>query len=319
MKVLLASGFSKPWDISHAYKLGFEKNEYIVYTLATNEKKDILEIIKFCQPDFLLFTKDDLNVEALEKIKGKIPIVMWYPDPVIPDWLIPYVKISDIFFTMSEGLVEEFKKYNPKSFWLTQAFEPDLFKISKITPEDIKTFSCDVTHIGNLGSKPQYLIRRQYLKRIIKEGFKVKWWGPHLPRKITTIPLLLSKLNKSYGGRIIWGEDYAKACILSKIYLGVDSMPHIKKSMSHRLYKSMGCGAFYLCRYVNGIEEMFKIGEELETFNDKEEMIDKIRFYIKNETLRKKIAEKGKEKILKEHTYEIRIKQMMEILKKEIL
>ncbi|GAB6182655.1 CgeB family protein [Thermodesulfovibrio hydrogeniphilus] len=318
MRVLLLSSFSKPWDNFYSYKLGFEKNGHKVYSFGKRDS-ELLNFVNSNKPDFILFTKDEVDVEFLEPIKGKVPLVMWYPDPVIPDWLIPYVKVTDVLFTMSEGLIEEFKKYNPKTFWLTQAFEPDLFRISKITDDDIKNFSCDVTHIGNLGSKAQYLIRRQYLKRIIREGFKLKWWGPPLPRKISTIPLLLSNLNRAYGGRMLWGEDYAKACILSKIYLGVDSMPHIKKSMSDRLYKSMGCGAFYLCRYVNGIEEMFKIGEELETFNDKEEMIDKIRFYIKNETLRKKIAEKGKEKILKEHTYEIRIKQMMEILKKEIL
>jgi len=43
-------------------------------------------------------------------------------------------------------------------------------------------------------------------------------------------------------------------------------------------------------------------------------MLDKIRFYLPKDDLRKKIAEAGQTRVLKEHTYEIRMRQMCELI-----
>lgn len=322
LKVILATNFSKPWNNGWFYKTGFEKNGHNVMSFDPSinkcEEKDFLEIVKTFKPDFLLITKNEINLKILLECKKYTKIIQWYPDPVIPEWLIPYVSNVDVFFTMSEGLVDEFKRYNKNTFWLTQAFEPDFYKVQEIKEEDIKKYSADITFVGNLGSKPQYLPRREALLRVIKSGFNLKWWGPPLPRKIKTLPLIFGKLGRCYGGEFVYNETYAKVCKLSKIFLGFDSMPHIKKSMSQRMYIAIGCGAFYMCQYVKGIEEVLIPDKEIVIFNDYEEMIDKIRFYLSKEELRKKIAQAGQERVFKEHTYQIRIKQMMDILKNVI-
>jgi spore maturation protein CgeB len=219
---------------------------------------------------------------------------------------------------MSEGLVDEFKKYNPNVFWLTQAFEPSFFKTDRITEKDKKIYASDVTFVGNLGSKVQYLDRRTYLGRLLHEGINFKWWGPRLPRKLSTISLVLGKLGRSYGGKFVWGEEHAKIAKLSKIYLGIDSQPHVRKSMSERLYIAVGCGAFYMCLHVDGIEEVLEPDREIVTFRDEYEMIDKIKFYLKHDSLREKIARAGQKRVMSEHIYEVRIRQMMNIVAKHL-
>ncbi|MEN2986543.1 MAG: glycosyltransferase [Thermodesulfovibrionaceae bacterium] len=318
-KVLLVTNFDKPWNNGWYYRAGFEKNGHLVIFLNPDKKSNfrdkLLEKVKNFKPDFILITKDEIDIESITECKKYTKVIQWYPDPVIPGWLIPYVRVVDVFFTMSEGLVEEFKKYNPYTFWLTQAFEPDFFKIKKITKEDIKKYSSDIAFIGNLGSKPQYLPRREALTRVLKEGLQLKWWGPPIPRKIKTIPLILGRLGKAYGGEFVYNESFAKVCTLSKIFLAFDSMPHIKKSMSARMYTALGCGAFYMCQYVDGIEEVVVPDKEIVTFSDYEEMMDKIKFYLPKEDLREKIAWAGQQRVLKDHTYEVRIRQMIDILK----
>jgi spore maturation protein CgeB len=243
---------------------------------------------------------------------------MWYPDPVIPDWLLSYVKASDVFLTMSEGLIAEFKKYNPNVFWLSQAFEPSGFVVKGITEEDKHMYSSDVTFVGNLSSKTQYLMRRGALEKIIDAGFKVKWWGPRMPRKFSTLPLIFGKLGKSYGGKFVWGGEYAKVAQLSRIFLAFDSMPHIRKSMSARMYTAVGCGAFYMCQHVDGIEEILEPGKEIITFRSENEMIDLIRYYVGKDELRRKITDAGRKRIMDEHTYEIRMRQLVEIIENVI-
>lgn len=318
MKILLITEFSKPWNNGWYYKAGFEKNGIAVipFDPASVEQPEIkvFKLIKEHSPDFVLHTKDELAAETFQELRTLARVIMWYPDPVIPVWLPPYVRAADIFFTMSEGLVEEFRKYNPSIFWLSQAFEPAFFKVKEITEEDRGTYSADVTFVGNLGSKEQYLSRRNSIEKIIDTGFQLKWWGPKIPRKFSTIPLLLGKLGRAYGGKFVWGEEYAKVAKLSKIFLAFDSMPDIRKSMSARMYTAVGCGAFYMCRHVNGIEDILEPGKEIVTFRSDDEMIDMIRYYLKNDDLRMKIAEAGANRVLKDHTYEARTRQMIKLL-----
>ncbi len=321
-KILIASDYRKPWNPGYYIKKGFEKNKIDVFTFdpltSTNAYHDLLRTVIDSKPDVLFYIKNyGLKPEWLLKIKQRgILLVQWYIDLAIPDWLPPFVQAADIFFTMSEGLVDEFKKYNPNVFWLTQAFEPSFFEIKEIPREDVNTFSTEVTFVGNLGSKHYYLKRRRYLERVINEGFKLKWWGPRIPRKLSTIPLILGKLGRSYGGKFVWGEEYAKVAKLSKVFLAFDAMPHIRKSMSARMYTAVGCAAFYMSQHVDGIEEVLEPDKEIVTFHSEDEMIDKIKYYLPEEEKRKKVAEAGRQRVLKEHTYEIRLKEMLSIIEK---
>ncbi|MEC4675677.1 MAG: glycosyltransferase [Nitrospirota bacterium] len=322
-RILLITDFSKHWNNGWYYKIGLEKNGHIVRPFnpasISNPENKIFGIIKEYSPDLVIHTKNELPAETFQELRRFTKVVQWYPDPVIPEWLLPYIQAADIFFTMSEGLKPDFQKYNPDVLYLSQAFEPSFFEIEKITKEDVKFFSSDVTFVGNLGSKSQYIARRGALERVINSGFELKWWGPRIPRKFSTIPLILGKLGRSYGGRFIWGEEYARVARLSKIFLAFDSMPHVRKSMSARMYTAVGCGAFYMCQHVEGIEEILEPGKEIVTFRSEDEMIDMIKYYLDNDDLRMKIAKAGRERVLKDHTYEVRMRQMMDIINKQLL
>jgi|Deesub1362A_J573_1020465.scaffolds.fasta_scaffold00173_24 hypothetical protein len=321
-RILLICALSRPWNDGWCYKAGFEKNGHAVLALDPSQVsepvKRVFEVTSEFRPHLILHTKDELRAEVFQDLRDYTKVVQWYPDPVVPEWLPDYVEACDTFFTMAEGLVERLRMYNPNVFWLTQAFEPSLYEIKGITERDRRLYSSQVTFAGNLGSKPQYLPRRRILQRILEEGIELKWWGPPIPRKISTLPLILGRLGRAYGGKFIWGEDHAKMARLSKIYLGIDSQPHIRKSMSGRMYVAAGCGAFYMCQHVEGIEEVLEPDKEIVTFRDEDEMMDKIRFYLKNDTLREEIARAGQARVLKEHTYEIRIRQMISIIEQHL-
>ncbi len=318
-KIILITDFSKPWNNGWYYKSGFEKNGFKVIPFDPKSVKDgtdkIAGLIKEQNPAFILHTKFELPSSDFEYLRRFTKVIQWYPDPVIPENLPGYVKASDVFLTMSEGLIEEFYHFNKNVCYLSQAFEPSYFDIKEISGKDRKIFSADVAFVGNLGSQAQYLMRRQALEHIINAGFQLKWWGPRIPRKISTIPLIFGKLGKAYGGKFIWGEEYARVAQLSKIFIAFDSMPHIRKSMSARMYTAVGCGAFYLCRHVDGIEDVLMPDREIVTFRDEDEMMDKIKFYLINDLLREKIAAAGRERVLRDHTYEVRVRQMLEIIK----
>ena len=317
-RVLLIAALGSPWNDGWFYKTGFEKNGHTVITYDPKGRADaraeVLSLVRDFRPDIALHTKDELPAADFQTLRQEVRVVQWYPDPVIPDWLPEYVRASDIFFTMSEGLVDDFRQMNSSSFWLSQAFEPSAFAVRALSDEDRREFSSDVTFVGNLGSKPQYARRRTYLDRVLREGMALKWWGPKLPWKLSNLLLWYGRVGRAYGGRFVWGEEHAKIARLSKIYLGLDSQPHIRKSMSERMYIAVGCGAFYLCEHVPGIEEVLVPEREIVTFHTEDEMIDRIRFYLPKDGLREKIAAAGRARVLRDHTYETRIRQMLGLI-----
>jgi spore maturation protein CgeB len=65
---------------------------------------------------------------------------------------------------------------------------------------------------------------------------------------------------------------------------------------------------------VEGIEDILVPGKEIATFRTENEMMDMIRYYLKNNEARMKIAEAGTKRVLKEHTYELRLRQLLSIV-----
>ena len=62
------------------------------------------------------------------------------------------------------------------------------------------------------------------------------------------------------------------------------------------------------------IEEYYKIGQEIETFSSFEELKDKVRFYLNNRQTAREIGARAQETTMKYHTYDHRVKAILEDL-----
>jgi spore maturation protein CgeB len=65
-------------------------------------------------------------------------------------------------------------------------------------------------------------------------------------------------------------------------------------------------GAFYLAEHSDELAEFFTPGSEIETWRTREELRDKCRFYLANDAARRRIADAGRARALREHTWEHR-------------
>lgn len=89
----------------------------------------------------------------------------------------------------------------------------------------------------------------------------------------------------------------------------------IKTGISQRIWDIMGAGGFVISNYQTELPEHFELGTEIETYGSLEELEEKCNYYLTHDDIRQKIAEKGYEKVKRYHTYEVRIKEMLHILK----
>lgn len=100
---------------------------------------------------------------------------------------------------------------------------------------------------------------------------------------------------------------------LSKINLNITSKT-IQTGLPQRFWDVLGAGGFLLTNYQTELCDFFDLGIDIETYGSFEECADKIRYFLKHDSKRKKIALNGYKKVCDYYTYEHRIRQMEDIL-----
>ena len=80
-----------------------------------------------------------------------------------------------------------------------------------------------------------------------------------------------------------------------------------KTQIKGRDFEAVGCGSLLLTRDTKEIASYFVPGEEIATYTDTIDALKKIEYYLRNEAERKKIAQKGFERLMREHTMEKRL------------
>jgi spore maturation protein CgeB len=76
------------------------------------------------------------------------------------------------------------------------------------------------------------------------------------------------------------------------------------KYLKGRIFEIPATGVFQLTEECGGLDDYFKVGKELERFSTKEELLEKVKFYLSNDILREEIAKNGKKKVLENYTFE---------------
>lgn len=86
----------------------------------------------------------------------------------------------------------------------------------------------------------------------------------------------------------------------------------IRSDITVRTYDAMGLGGFVICNYQTEIPSYFTIGKEIVVYESIPDLLDKIGYYLSHNDERMEIAKNGQQAVLKNHTYDIRARQMLE-------
>ncbi|HOE12859.1 MAG TPA: glycosyltransferase [bacterium] len=154
-------------------------------------------------------------------------------------------------------------------------------------------------------------IRRMFLSAALPYGLRV--YGDSLWRN----PDLVGPVCSAYAGRSLdYTTETPHLYHRAKINLCLVN-PALLESVPLRIFDTLACGGFLLTEYRPVFEELFEPGVHLDTFRDPKELSEKIEYYLSHEGERKKIAQAGREKVLAEHTFAPRIRQIMEWLEEK--
>lgn len=110
------------------------------------------------------------------------------------------------------------------------------------------------------------------------------------------------------------GDDMVNAINSYKIHFN----RNISDDINFRTFETLGCETFILTNHTPGLEKLFDVGYNIITYNDGLDLINKIRYYLKNEDERNEIAKRSFKHVKENHTYDNRAHQLIEIIKNEI-
>lgn len=162
-------------------------------------------------------------------------------------------------------------------------------------------------------------------KLMIKSGLNgVVDSNPYL-KKIAVLnesphnPSYSNKLRKTAQPSLYGLDMYNKlstADSVLNIHIGIAGARY---AANIRLFEVTGVGSCLVTDWKENLYELFIPDEEVVTFKTSEECIEKVKWLRDHPEERKKIAEAGKKRTLKDHTYTLRVCMLDEIIKKELI
>lgn len=261
-----------------------------------NEK--IIEIGKNFNPDLIILGHaDSVNSKTLRSLKIKnnnLKISQWFLDPLSrngPDYqnnkkrILDKIEIMDSTFLTSDPKSLDFKIKN--SYFIPNPADKSfeiLDNSKKIPKNDLFFAMSHGVHRGNL--KPgKYDDREKILKKLLTvKNIKFDFYG------INNI-------------QPIWGDEFLKKISLSKIGLNLSRGKPVKYYSSDRIAQYMANGLMTIIHEDAKYLDFFN-KNEIVTYKNLKDLINKIKYYVKNDKKRKFIASNGKKKYLKEFSSE---------------
>lgn len=254
--------------------------------------------------DLILTTHDFLSPADAEALKRatSAPLVLWYPDPV---WSFqrhmflnaPY----DLMFFKDPYLVQIVRsKLGKRVFYMPECYCPHAMNPS-VPVSDNSIWTADICTAGNL-----YAYRVALFQQIADMDLKI--WGLPAPTWLRT-----GKLKSKLQNRYVAHGDKVRAFRGSKIVLNTLNPSEIWGT-NVRTFEACGSGAFQIVDWRPGLGQLFAIGAEVEIFTDIDDLRTKIGHYLAAPQEREAIARAGLARAQRDHTYRVRLKQLLEVI-----
>lgn len=202
----------------------------------------------------------------------------------------------DYVFISSEKYAEKIKtEVNANVAPLLQCTDPEVFY-----REVDDSVSEEILFVGVTRG-----VYREIVRDILKTNHDVSVYGMGWEKYID---------EKYIKGQFIPNEELHKYYSSCKILLN-DHWEDMRNENfpSNRLFDALACGTFVISDKIPSADTLFE--GSIVTYDGVEDLNDKINYYMSHDEKRTKLAEKGREIVLKNHTFDDRVKKILSCLK----
>jgi len=266
------------------------REEVLCLGISKARNKIINEIDNF-NPDVVLaaFFRDtyELSPEFLREISLKTPLVLFASDDSI------YGTWQSIYFAQSGDAVIVSQNYERTKY--ERLSIPTVvyyyFGLDFVYPFPVDKKEIDVSFVGDCAKAD----RNEYIEFLRKNGINVVAYGRGSENGFISRMELLKIISKSK---------------INLNFTKCDVSPEVLKNSPWRAYLRLVKGrpfevsqmrSFCLSEFAEDIGFAYVVGDEIDAFNDKEELLEKVKYYLENDAKREKMATKAFEKTISEY------------------
>ena len=259
-------------------------------------------------PDLVVFmAQAPICEESLKRIRGRGTLVAYW---FVEDYRrMPYWKrlapSTDAFFVIQREARDAIQGEGaPLVRYLPLAALPSVHRPCGLSIEEIERYGSAVSFVG-----AGYMNRRYFLARLGSPGLKI--WGNEWDGSPSVLQAFIQE-----GGRRVSTKETVRIFNASKINLNVHSSTCHEEIDPHgdfvnpRAFEIAACGGFQLVDRRNLLPEVFG-DREVVVFEDLKDAREKVLHFLDREEDRHEFAEQGRRRVLQEHTYSLRMKEML--------
>ncbi len=290
-------------------KVTSDRHQYLQNSFLQVLSQAVLAKTETFEPDMVLsMAQAPLTHQALKRLKrDKVVTAMWFVEDfrLFTYWQ-SFAPFYDIFAVIQkEHFFDKLKEIGvDNTLYLPLAAHPDFHHPLNIGVIDARKYGADVSFMG-----AGYPNRRMAFRKLIHHGLKIwgsEWEGDHVLDKYIQL-----------GGRRVTSEECVKIFNATKINLNLHSSINVDELVSGgdfinpRTFELAACGAFQLVDRRSLMAEAFSDGE-LAHFDNLEDLDEKIGYFLAHPNERDLYAEKGRKRVLADHTYVIRMQTLID-------
>ncbi len=271
----------------------------------------VLQAGREVRPDLVWAEKQEfLRAETIAELRRLgARLVHFTPDPYfVLDW--KRTRLMDVAMCAFDALVycKSYEREHYEALGKPLVYMPLGYcdEIHRPLPSDDPRWTCAIGFLG--GWDPR---RERLLHAVAAAGAELKIWGGYwdflrdgkwTPRRHIILRQLAGEedfrfhrddlLARCHQGGEMYADDYARALTGCKIGLGFLRRV-CPDQHTTRTFEIPACGSLLLADRTEEHQEFFAEGQEAEFFGSTEELLDKAKFYCGNDSVRKRIAERG--------------------------
>jgi len=108
--------------------------------------------------------------------------------------------------------------------------------------------------------------------------------------------------------------------ILAESQIGLNRHIDLSERFANnmRLFEATGVGTLLLTDWKDNLHELFEVGKEVVAYRTPQECAELVKHYLEHDGERRAVAKAGQERTLRDHTYQQRMKELADIVRKHV-
>lgn len=278
------------YNVTHSYI----KKKLNKYGILKDEKKywkdlehDFVKIVKREKPDMVLFIDIILSSETLTSLRKICPLTFWFVDPVMNRPEIARLSPQDKIFVYEHDSENFIRKMGIEALYLPVGYN---MSYKPLTKEK----NIDVVFVGS-----PYKKRCKILNRVAeaadKNGWNFQTYGLYFESPYFWKPVIFKNKYKALYRHIKLNGEL-KPAEVCKIYNSAKIVLNIhddsNSGVNPRTFDIMATNSMEILDTRRDYDILHP-GVDMVTFDDVDDLISKVEYYLKHTTEREKIAQSG--------------------------